>query len=160
MSTDMDMDMDMDMESDLGADRKMNTDPVENVILLEGVNKSYGRHEVLKNVNMQVHKGDIYGLIGRNGAGKTTIFKMILGLSAANSGRVSIMGSSTTKELLKNRGRIGFLVGNRFYGYLNAVKNLKYFATVKGIPRREQKEEIERVLEIVGLAGVKKPVKQ
>ena len=109
----------------------------EAVIKLENVNKSYGKHEVLKNVNMQVNKGDIYGLVGRNGAGKTTIFKMILGLSEVNSGNVSIVGSTTKKELLKNRSKIGFL----------------------GIPRKERKQEIARVLEIVGLKGVNKPVK-
>ena len=131
----------------------------EAVIKLENVNKSYGKHEVLKNVSMQVNKGDIYGLVGRNGAGKTTIFKMILGLSEVNNGTVSISGSTNNKELMKNRAKIGFLVGTRFYGYLNAEKNLKYFASIKGIPRREQKREIERVMDIVGLKGVKKPVK-
>ena len=61
----------------------------EAVIKLENVNKTYGKNEVLKGVNMQVNKGDIYGLVGRNGAGKTTIFKMILGLSeVALSGEV------------------------------------------------------------------------
>lgn len=129
------------------------------VIRLENVYKAYGKHEVLKDVNMQVNKGDIYGLVGRNGAGKTTIFKMILGLSEVNSGSVSIEGSTNKKDLLKNRSKIGFLVGCRFYTYLNAEKNLRYFATVKGIPRRERKQEIARVLEIVGLKGIKKPVK-
>ena len=131
----------------------------EAVIKLENVNKAYGKHEVLKGVNMQVNRGDIYGLVGRNGAGKTTIFKMILGLSEVNSGNVSIEGSTGKKELEKNRGKIGFLVGRRFYNYLSAEKNLMYFATVKGIPRKERKQEIARVLEIVGLGDVKKPVK-
>ncbi len=131
----------------------------EAVIKLENVNKAYGKHQVLKNVNMQVNRGDIYGLVGRNGAGKTTIFKMILGLSEVNSGLVSIAGSTNKKELQRNRSKIGFLVGCRFYMYLNAERNLKYFATVKGIPRRKRKKEIARVLEIVGLKGVKKPVK-
>ncbi len=131
----------------------------EAVIKLENVYKSYGKHEVLKNVNMQVNRGDIYGLIGRNGAGKTTIFKMILGLSEVNSGSVSIMDSSNKKELLANRSRVGFMVGCRFYNYMNAEKNLRYFATVKKIPKSRRKEEIDRVLEVVGLKGVKKPVK-
>lgn len=131
----------------------------EPVIRLENVRKSYGNHEVLKGVSMQVNRGDIYGLIGRNGAGKTTIFKMILGLSSVNEGKVSILGSSTEKQLQANRSRVGFLVGARFYGYLNAYRNLRYSATFKGIPRKKQKVEIERVLELVGLKGVKKPVR-
>ena len=132
----------------------------EAVIKLENVKKSYGNHEVLKGVNMQVNRGDIYGLIGRNGAGKTTIFKMILGLSEVNEGNVSIANSTNIKELFKNRSKVGFMVGTRFYGYLNARKNLKYTATVKGIPRKDQKAEIDRVLEIVGLKDEKKPVKK
>ena len=130
------------------------------VIKLENVRKAYGNHEVLKGVNMQVNQGDIYGLIGRNGAGKTTIFKMILGLSAVNEGIVSIEGSKTQKELYANRSKIGFLVGARFYGYLNARGNLRYSAILKGIPRKRQKEEIDRVLELVGLQDVKKPVRK
>ena len=105
------------------------------VIKLENVKKSYGSHEVLKGVNMLVNRGDIYGLIGRNGAGKTTIFKMILGLSEMNAGTVSIMGSTNKKTLLKNRSRVGFLVCTRFYSYLNARRNLEYYATVKGASR-------------------------
>jgi ABC-2 type transport system ATP-binding protein len=132
----------------------------EAVIKLDNVKKSYGNHEVLKGVNMQVNRGDIYGLIGRNGAGKTTIFKMILGLSEVNDGTVSIDNSTTNKQLYANRSKIGFLVGTRFYGYLNARNNLRYTATLKGIPKKEQKKEIERVLEIVGLKDVKKPVKK
>ena len=132
----------------------------EAVIKLDNVKKSYGNFEVLKGVNMQVNKGDIYGLIGRNGAGKTTIFKMILGLSEVNDGSVSIDNSSNKKELFANRSKVGFLVGTRFYGYLNARNNLRYTATLKGIPKKEQKAEIERVLDIVGLKDVKKPVKK
>ncbi|MBQ9605766.1 MAG: ATP-binding cassette domain-containing protein, partial [Lachnospiraceae bacterium] len=131
----------------------------EAMIKLDGIKKSYGKHDVLKGVNMQVNKGDIYGLIGRNGAGKTTIFKMILGLSEMNEGTVSIEGSSNEKELMRGRSRIGFLVGAKFYNYLSARDNLKYYATVKGIPDKEAKDEISRVLEVVGLQDLKKPFK-
>ena len=131
----------------------------EAIIELKNIRKHYGKHEVLKGVDMQINRGDIYGLIGRNGAGKTTIFKMILGLSEITEGTVSIAGSSTRSELYKNRGKIGFLVGSRFFNYLSARENLKYYATIKGIPHRQMKSEIDRVLEIVGLQNVKKPYK-
>ncbi|MCR5604691.1 MAG: ATP-binding cassette domain-containing protein [Lachnospiraceae bacterium] len=127
------------------------------MIKLENIKKSYGKVEILKGVNMQINKGDIYGLIGKNGAGKTTIFKMILGLSEKNDGTVSIEGSTNEKELMENRSKIGFLVGTKFYNYLSARENLKYYATVKGI--KNSKEEIDRVLEIVGLKDEKKPFK-
>ena len=131
----------------------------EAVIQLKDIKKKYGKHVVLKGVNMQVNRGDIYGLIGKNGAGKTTIFKMILGLSEMNGGSVSIAGSRNRKTLLKNRNKIGFLVGAKFYKYLSARENLHYYATMKGIPTREIRGEISRVLELVGLQDTKKPFK-
>lgn len=128
----------------------------EQVIRMEGVFKKYGSHEVLKGVSLAINRGDIYGLIGKNGSGKTTIFKLLLGLSELNGGKISIAGSSTPKELMASRRRIGFFVGPNFYPYLNARENLRYYATVKGIPGQQMKKEIDRVLEIVGLAGEKK----
>lgn len=139
--------------------RQKGTNMSESVVRLEHVSKSYGKHAVLKDVNMLVQKGDIYGLVGRNGAGKTTIFKMILGLSERNSGVVSIADSKNEKELFKNRSKVGFLVGTKFYDYLSARENLKYYATVKGIPDKEAPAEIDRVLQLVGLENVKTPFK-
>lgn len=131
----------------------------DSMIRLEGIKKAYGKHEVLKGVNMQINKGDIYGLIGRNGAGKTTIFKMILGLSRPNEGEVSIENSKTEKELMAARSRVGFLVGTHFYKNMSARDNLEYFASVKGIKHSEINNEITRVLDIVGLKDDKKPAK-
>lgn len=139
--------------------RQKGTNMSESVVRLEHVSKSYGKHAVLNDVNMLVQKGDIYGLVGRNGAGKTTIFKMILGLSERNSGVVSIAESKNEKELFKNRSKVGFLVGTKFYDYLSARENLKYYATVKGIPNKEVPAEIDRVLKLVGLENVKTPFK-
>ena len=67
----------------------------EAIIELKNIRKHYGKHEVLKGVDMQINRGDIYGLIGRNGAGKTTIFKMILGLSEITDGTVSVRDRAT-----------------------------------------------------------------
>ena len=67
------------------------------MISLHDIQKSYGSHHVLKNVNLTIKKGEIYGLIGKNGAGKTTIFKIILGLSEFEKGQLSINGKSTKK---------------------------------------------------------------
>ena len=131
----------------------------EAVIKLENIVKSYGKHDVLKGVNMQVNKGDIYGLVGKNGAGKTTIFKMILGLSEFTSGNVSIAGSTNKKELYANRRKVGFFVGSNFYGYLSARENLQYYARAKGIAHKKINHEITRVLDIVGLEDSQKPYK-
>ena len=131
----------------------------EAMIKLENIEKSYGKAKVLKGVNMQVNRGDIYGLVGKNGAGKTTIFKMILGLSEFSHGTVSIAGSQGRKELLENRRKIGFFVGSNFYDYLSGGANLEYYARAKGIKGKEIKSEVSRCLELVGLQDNKKPFK-
>lgn len=137
----------------------MSNTATQAMIRLDNVQKSYGKHQVLKGVTMQVNKGDIYGLIGRNGAGKTTIFKMILGLSEFKTGSVSIAGSSTKSELYANRRKIGFFVGSNFYNYLTGRANLEYYARAKGLRGSEMKNEVSRVLELVGLKDVKQRVK-
>ncbi len=120
----------------------------EAVIELRGLQKSYGKHHVLKGVDMQVNKGDIYGLIGKNGSGKTTLFKMILGLSAYDGGTVSVFGGKNDAENAAQRKRIGFFVGANFFGYLSGRANLEYYRRLKGI---DDRKEIDRVLALVGL---------
>ena len=124
----------------------------ESIISLRGIQKSYGKHQVLHDITLDIKKGDIFGLIGRNGAGKTTLFKVILGLSDFEGGTLEIAGES--KDLSIGRQKIGFLIGSNFLPYMNARQNLEYYRTLKGI---KDKKEIDRVLEIVGLKGVKTP---
>lgn len=126
----------------------------EAVISLKGIEKSYGKHKVLTDVNLQINKGDIFGLVGRNGAGKTTMFKVILGLSAYEKGTLEICGE--TKNLAKGREKIGFLVGANYFDYMNAKQNMEYYRILKGV---KDKKLPGKILKVVGLDGVKKPVK-
>lgn len=80
-----------------------------NMITLKDIQKSYGTHQVLKDVNLNIHQGEIYGLIGKNGAGKTTIFKIILGLSEFEHGKISIAGSKSNNDLLRQEKEQDFL---------------------------------------------------
>lgn len=125
----------------------------ESAISLRGIEKSYGKHQVLRDVNLEINKGDIFGLVGRNGAGKTTLFKVILGLSAYEKGTVEICGS---KDPAQARKKIGFMVGANYFGYMTAKQNLEYYRILKGI---KEKKLVDDVLKVVGLDGVKKPVR-
>ncbi len=118
------------------------------MISLHNVQKKYGSHEVLSDVNLTIEKGEIFGLVGKNGAGKTTIFKIILGLTEFQKGTLSIAGASKKKDLLESRKKIGFFIGKNFFDYLTARENLEYYRQIKGI---EDKNEIDRVLKLVGL---------
>ena len=99
------------------------------MITLEGVRKSYGHQQVLRNLSLSVEAGEVVLLLGANGAGKSTILKVMAGLSREDAGRVK-RGSS----------KIGFVSHNLFlYGRLTVVENLRLFASVSG---REFKEAI------------------
>lgn len=126
----------------------------ESVITLKNIYKKYDSHEVLKGVNLEIKKGQIYGLVGKNGAGKSTVFKLILGLSDYSEGTITIDG---TDDVEKGRTKIGFFIGSNYFPNMTARQNLRYFATLKGI--KNKKEEVDRLLEIVGLKGVKTKVK-
>jgi ABC-2 type transport system ATP-binding protein len=118
----------------------------EPVIELHGIRKSYGKKEVLKGIDLSIGKGELFGLIGRNGAGKTTIFKIILGLSDYQDGGLRIGRQGESIE--EGRKRIGFFIGLNFFPYLDARGNLEYYRTLKNIPDRG---EVDRVLKVIGL---------
>ncbi len=126
----------------------------QSIIHLANIEKSYGKHKVLQNVNLDVKKGDIFGLVGKNGAGKTTIFKVLLGLSTYQKGSMTIGDEGDSLD--EGRKKIGFLIGSNFFPYMNARQNLEYFRIMKGI---KDKKEIDRVLKVVELEKAKGPYK-
>lgn len=124
------------------------------MIELRHIDKYYKDSHVLRDVSLTLKKGEIYGLIGQNGAGKTTIFKIILGLTKYQNGKLQIASSQTDKEVVENRQKIGFFIGHHFFPYLNARDNLTFYCQIKGI---KDLNEIDRVLNLVGLSGNDKP---
>lgn len=121
------------------------------MISLHHIYKQYGTHQVLEDVNLVIRQGEIYGLVGKNGAGKTTIFKIILGLTQYTNGRLSIAGSNSKSALSASRKKIGFFIGKNFFDYLTAKENLEYYRKMKGI---QKKGEVDRVLKLTGLQDV------
>lgn len=119
--------------------------------------KRYGDFYALDDVSITVNQGDIYGLVGRNGAGKTTLFKCAMGLTQPTSGEIRLAGDA--QHLDARRSQMGFMINPSFFGYLNPAENLQYLCRVKGIPAGERTAEVNRLLDLVGLAGVKKPFK-
>ena len=116
--------------------------------------KKYGDFTALDRVSLTLKQGDIYGLIGRNGAGKTTFFKCMMGLAKPTSGTIAIHGEKN--NLNAARRQMGFMINPAFFPYLNPKENLEYLCRVKGI---KTKGEVERLLRLVELDGVKKPFK-
>lgn len=121
----------------------------EHVIEARGLTKIYGDVTALRDVNITVKRGDIYGLIGDNGAGKTTFLKILTGQIYLTSGEMKLFGDYSEKELRENRKRTGALVETPgFYPKLSVEKNMEYCRIQKGIPG---KEIVKETLETVGL---------
>lgn len=120
---------------------------MEYVIETNNLTKKFPNKLAVDHVNIHVQKGDIYGLIGRNGAGKTTIMKMILGITFPTEGEMSLFGE---QELDKQRRRIGSLIeAPGIYRGCTAFENMKRFSLLYG----GTDEEINELLEFVGLAN-------
>ncbi len=119
------------------------------VIETKQLTKAYGEQTAVKAVNLHVKKGRIYGLLGRNGAGKTTIMKMILGLTPITSGEVDVFGQSIKGKEKQLYPRIGAIIETPgFYPNLTGTENLEIFAKLRGTPRPRA---VELSMEVVGL---------
>jgi bacitracin transport system ATP-binding protein len=119
--------------------------------IIETINltKKYGEQYALKDLNIHVKPQRIYGLLGRNGAGKTTAMKLILNLTLATSGEVKIFGESMKKNEKRILPRIGNLIESPgFYPNLTGTENLRIFAELRGIPK---KNAIKESLDLVSL---------
>ena len=104
-------------------------------------------------VDLEVHQGEIFGLLGPNGSGKSTIIKMILGLLYRTSGRLLVFGRAPTDVAIKRH--IGFLPEESYlYRFLNPRETLDYYGRLFGQDRRTRKKRTEELLEMVGLSQV------
>lgn len=121
---------------------------MEYVIETRALSKHFPGKVAVDHMNMHVCAGDIYGLIGKNGAGKTTAMKMILGISAPTSGSISLFGS---ENLNAERWRIGSLIeAPGLYKNCTAYENMKRFSLIAG----GTDEKIKELLSFVGLGNV------
>ena len=128
---------------------------MEYILTTENLTKAYGKHKAADQINIHIKKGEVYGLIGRNGAGKTTILKMICGLSTPTSGSFTFMGNSGTK-LGKCMKDIGALIETPgLFPKMSAFQNVKLKCLSLGI---KDNKYVDSLLEQVGLSNVgKKP---
>jgi ABC-2 type transport system ATP-binding protein len=106
-------------------------------ITLEGVGKTLGKREILKDIAFAVQPGDIFGFLGPNGAGKTTAIRIVLGILRPTSGRALILGSEVNQAAV--RKRVGFVLEmDGLYDALSAKANLQYYAQIYRLPHPEK----------------------
>lgn len=121
----------------------------EFLIETKQLTKVYGEQTAVNAVNLHVKKGRIYGLLGRNGAGKTTIMKMILGLTPITSGEVDVFGQNIKGKEKRIYPRIGAIIETLgFYPNLTGTENLEIFAKLRGTAAPNA---VKTALEVVGL---------
>jgi ABC-2 type transport system ATP-binding protein len=118
---------------------------LETVLSINDLSKRYGKIRAVDHLSVEVHEGEVFGILGPNGSGKTTTLSMILDLVRPDSGTFQWFGKDSSKE---SRKRIGSVIETpNFYPYLSAINNLKVISDIKGIGYTD----IDNVLTIAGL---------
>lgn len=117
------------------------------IVTTNNITKQYKDTAALNNVSIHIPKGAIYGLVGNNGAGKTTIMRLLLGLQAPTSGTIEIANNIKTGAILESPA---------VYPYWSAKRNLKYQLSLIKNPQYS----VEELLKIVGLKDTRKPILQ
>ena len=113
---------------------------MENAIELTNVSKSFGRFRAVDGLSLQVPRGTMFGLLGPNGAGKTTTIRMIMNITAPDSGEIRILGRPMDRAL---QDRIGYLPEERgLYRKMKVIDHLYFLAAHQGVSRDAAKERI------------------
>ncbi|MCP5292782.1 MAG: ABC transporter ATP-binding protein [Burkholderiales bacterium] len=126
----------------------------EAVVRVHRLGRRFGDFVAVNNVSFDIRRGEIFGLLGANGAGKSTTFRMLCGLLPVSSGDIRVAGVDLRTAAARARARIGYMA-QRFslYGNLSVLENLSFFASVYGLSGNEKKERIATVIKDFDLAA-------
>ena len=114
----------------------------EMILQTEALTKRYRRRTVVDSLELTVERGDIFGFLGQNGAGKSTVIRMALGLVRPTRGRVRLFGHDMARHPLRALGRVGAIVeAPAFYENFSGYTNLRMFAAMSGGASRKQIDE-------------------
>ena len=126
------------------------------VISVSGLTKRFGDFTAVDHISFDVRRGEIFGFLGANGAGKTTAMRMLCGLSRPTEGSGSVAGCDIVREGEKIKSRIGYM-SQRFslYNDLTVEENMSLFAGIYGMGRREANERAGELMDSLGLVKLK-----
>ena len=130
---------------------------VEKAIVVKELTKKFGSFTAVDHISFETGKGEIFGFLGANGAGKTTAMKMLIGISKPTSGDATVNGFDVNTQPEKVKKTIGYM-SQKFsmYNDLNIMENITFFGGIYGLSRKVIKERGEAVIEKLGLQGVAK----
>lgn len=125
------------------------------MIEAEGIRKFYGSKAALDGVSFRIDRGEVVGFLGLNGAGKTTMLRILCGLLLPSAGRVRVDGVDAVDDPLALRRRIGFLPDRPpLYGEMSVRDMLRYAGRLNGVPARDLNARVDEVIELTGLSHV------
>ena len=131
-----------------------------NMLCITDLHKRFGDKEVLRGINLTVPEHGIYGFIGKNGAGKTTAMKTILGLLKADSGEIIVGGERVVYGQTSTNQYIGYLPDvPEFYPFMTAPEYLRFCGEITGMKKAKCDSRCKELLELVGLGGEKHRIK-
>ncbi|MBI5294063.1 MAG: ABC transporter ATP-binding protein [Chloroflexi bacterium] len=118
--------------------------------------KSFGANQAVDDISLQVKAGEIYGLVGSDGAGKTTTMRLLVGALRPDAGEITVCGYDVLKQVDNVRAQVGYL-SQRFslYEDLTVLENIRFFAEVRGLSQKEWLPRSMEILEFVGLGNFK-----
>lgn len=126
-----------------------------NILEIKNLKKSYGEKEVLKNINLQIKKGEIIGYIGPNGAGKSTTVKILLGIIEDYEGEIKIFGEDIRNNPIEYKKKIGYVPENgEIYENLTAREYLTFIGEIYGMDYEEANGKSEKLMELFGIEQV------
>ncbi len=126
------------------------------LISFENISKRFKDKSVLKNINFSINQGELYGFIGPSGAGKTTLFKIILGIYKPTKGKIIFKGKDLTGNIEEIKKQIGYSTQeNSFYEKLTVQENLEHYGSLFNVPKQQLKQTIPVLLDLVHLTQAK-----
>jgi len=120
-----------------------------------GVSKRYGSVTALDRLTLDIRRGEVFGLLGPNGSGKTTFMRLLAGYLLPSSGRLTVAGLDTVRDSLAVRRRIGYVPESApLYRQMRVGEFLAFMARLRGLPERAVAAAVERVLDRLALGAV------
>ena len=133
-----------------------NTNNVQYTVIAENLEKRYGDFYAVRNNSFYIKKGEIFGLLGSNGAGKSTSFKMMCGLARPTSGTAKIMGIDIVENPEKARSYLGYMAQKfSLYETITVEQNLEFFASVYGLHDNKLKKRLEEIIDIFNFKEIR-----
>jgi ABC-2 type transport system ATP-binding protein len=126
--------------------------PGSDTVVVHGLRKTFGTFVAVEGLDLTIHRGEVFGLLGPNGSGKTTTIRMLCGLMVPSGGSATVVGFDVVREAEQIRRRIGYM-SQRFglYDDLTVAENLTFYASIYGLHGAERRARVAELIDELGL---------